>query len=163
MINITLPDNSVRSFEGESITPLEIAKNISNGLAKKAVAASVNGETVSLMQPIDKDAKVAIYTFDDEEGRHVFRHSASHILAEAVVRLFPGTKLAIGPAIKDGFYYDLDSEHKFVPEDLEKIEAEMMKIVKENQEYVRQEISRIISNRVEIPPHAQPMAYHHRV
>ena len=142
MINITLPDNSVRSFEGESITPMEIAKNISNGLAKKAVAASVNGETVSLMQPIDKDAKVAIYTFDDEEGRHVFRHSASHILAEAVVRLFPGTKLAIGPAIKDGFYYDLDSEHKFVPEDLEKIEAEMMKIVKENQEYVRQEISR---------------------
>ena len=142
MINITLPDNSVRSFEGESITPLEIAKNISNGLAKKAVAASVNGETVSLMQPIDKDAKVAIYTFDDEEGRHVFRHSASHILAEAVVRLFPGTKLAIGPAIKDGFYYDLDSEHKFVPEDLEKIEAEMMKIVKENQEYIRKEISR---------------------
>ena len=142
MINITLPDNSVRSFEGESITPMEIAKNISNGLAKKAVAASVNGETVSLMQPIDKDAKVAIYTFDDEEGRHVFRHSASHILAEAVVRLFPGTKLAIGPAIKDGFYYDLDSEHKFVPEDLEKIEAEMMKIVKENQEYIRKEISR---------------------
>ena len=142
MINITLPDNSVRSFEGESITPLEIAKNISNGLAKKAVAASVDGEAVSLMEPITKDAKVAIYTFDDEEGRHVFRHSASHILAEAVVRLFPGTKLAIGPAIKDGFYYDLDSEHKFVPEDLEKIEAEMMKIVKENQEYVRQEISR---------------------
>ena len=142
MINITLPDNSVRSFEGESITPMEIAKNISNGLAKKAVAASVNGETVSLMQPINKDAKVAIYTFDDEEGRHVFRHSASHIMAEAVVRLFPGTKLAIGPAIKDGFYYDLDSEHKFVPEDLEKIEAEMMKIVKENQEYIRKEISR---------------------
>ena len=142
MINITLPDNSVRSFEGESITPLEIAKNISNGLAKKAVAASVDGEAVSLMEPITKDAKVAIYTFDDEEGRHVFRHSASHIMAEAVVRLFPGTKLAIGPAIKDGFYYDLDSEHKFVPEDLEKIEAEMMKIVKENQEYVRQEISR---------------------
>ncbi len=142
MINITLPDNSVRSFEGESITPLEIAKNISNGLAKKAVAASIDGEIVSLTEPIDKDAKVAIYTFDDEEGRHVFRHSASHILAEAVVRLFPGTKLAIGPAIKDGFYYDLDSEHKFVPEDLEKIEAEMMKIVKENQEYIRKEISR---------------------
>ena len=142
MINITLPDNSVRSFDQEIITPMEIAKNISNGLAKKAVAASVDGEVVSLMQPIDKDAKVAIYTFDDEEGRHVFRHSASHILAEAVVRLFPGTKLAIGPAIKDGFYYDLDSEHKFVPEDLEKIEAEMMKIVKENQEYIRKEISR---------------------
>lgn len=142
MLNITLPDGSVRAFEGESVTAMEIAKNISNGLAKKALAASVDGVTVGLNQPITKDAKVAIYTFDDEEGKHVFRHSASHILAEAVVRLFPGTKLAIGPAIKDGFYYDLDSEHKFTPEDLGKIEEEMQKIVKENQEYIRKEISR---------------------
>lgn len=142
MLNITLPDGSVRTFEGESVTALEVAKNISNGLAKKALAASVDGVTVGLNQPITKDAKVAIYTFDDEEGKHVFRHSASHILAEAVVRLFPGTKLAIGPAIKDGFYYDLDSEHKFTPEDLGKIEEEMQKIVKENQEYIRKEISR---------------------
>lgn len=142
MLNITLPDGSVRTFEGESVTAMEIAKNISNGLAKKALAAAVDGVTVGLNQPITKDAKVAIYTFDDEEGKHVFRHSASHILAEAVVRLFPGTKLAIGPAIKDGFYYDLDSEHKFTPEDLSKIEEEMQKIVKENQEYIRKEISR---------------------
>lgn len=142
MLNITLPDGSVRTFEGESVTAMEIAKNISNGLAKKALAAAVDGVTVGLNQPITKDAKVAIYTFDDEEGKHVFRHSASHILAEAVVRLFPGTKLAIGPAIKDGFYYDLDSEHKFTPEDLGKIEEEMQKIVKENQEYIRKEISR---------------------
>ena len=142
MVNITLPDGSVRTFEGESVTAMEIAKNISNGLAKKALAAAVDGVTVGLNQPITKDAKVAIYTFDDEDGKHVFRHSASHILAEAVVRLFPGTKLAIGPAIKDGFYYDLDSEHKFTPEDLGKIEEEMQKIVKENQEYIRKEISR---------------------
>ena len=142
MLNITLPDGSVRTFEGESVTAMDIAKNISNGLAKKALAAAVDGVTVGLNQPITKDAKVAIYTFDDEEGKHVFRHSASHILAEAVVRLFPGTKLAIGPAIKDGFYYDLDSEHKFTPEDLGKIEEEMQKIVKENQEYIRKEISR---------------------
>lgn len=142
MLNITLPDNSVRTFDGDVVTPLEIAKNISNGLAKKAVAAGVDGETVGLNHQITQDAKVAIYTFDDEEGKHVFRHSASHILAEAVVRLFPGTKLAIGPAIKDGFYYDLDSEHKFTPEDLGKIEEEMQKIVKENQEYIRKEISR---------------------
>ena len=142
MLNITLPDGSVRTFEGESVTAMEIAKNISNGLAKKALAAAVDGVTVGLNQPITKDAKVAIYTFDDEEGKHVFRHSASHILAEAVVRLFPGAKLAIGPAIKDGFYYDLDSEHKFTPEDLGKIEEEMQKIVKENQEYIRKEISR---------------------
>ena len=142
MLNITLPDGSVRTFEGESVTAMEIAKNISNGLAKKALAAAVDGVTVGLNQPITKDAKVAIYTFDDEEGKHVFRHSASHILAEAVVRLFPRTKLAIGPAIKDGFYYDLDSEHKFTPEDLSKIEEEMQKIVKENQEYIRKEISR---------------------
>lgn len=142
MINITLPDGSVRSFEQEQVTPLEIAKNISNGLAKKALAASINGEKVALNHVITADAHVSIYTFDDHEGKDIFRHSASHIMAQAVQNLYPGTKFGIGPAIKDGFYYDFDSEHKFVPEDLEKIETEMMKIIQSDLSYERKELSR---------------------
>lgn len=142
MIKITLPDGSVRQFEEATITPLTVAKNISNGLAKKAVAALVNGEKVGLNQAITGDCTMALYTFDDQEGKDTFRHSTSHILAQAVLRLFPGTKLGIGPAIKDGFYYDFDSEHKFTPDDLEKIEAEMAKIIKEDIPYVRKELPR---------------------
>ena len=142
MIHITLPDGSVRTFEQDVVTPLEIAKNISNGLAKKAIVAKVNDEMVGLNQPITADATLSIYTFDDAEGKETFRHSTSHILAQAVQKLFPGTKLGIGPAIKDGFYYDFDSEHKFTPADLEAIEAEMMKIVQSDETYTRQELSR---------------------
>jgi len=142
MIKITLPDGSVREFAQDQITPLEVAKNISNGLAKKALVATVNGEKVALNHVITADASVAIHTFDDQEGKDTFRHSASHILAQAVQNLFPGTKFGIGPAIKDGFYYDFDSEHKFVPEDLEKIEAEMMKIIQSDLAYERKELSR---------------------
>ena len=142
MIHITLPDGSVRTFEQDVVTPLEVAKNISNGLAKKAIVAKVNDEMAGLNQPITADATVSIYTFDDAEGKETFRHSTSHILAQAVQKLFPGTKLGIGPAIKDGFYYDFDSEHKFTPADLEAIEAEMMKIVQADETYTRQELSR---------------------
>lgn len=142
MIHITLPDGSVRTFEQDVVTPMEVAKNISNGLAKKAIVAKVNEEMVGLHQPISADATVSIYTFDDAEGRDTFRHSTSHILAQAVQKLFPGTKLGIGPAIKDGFYYDFDSEHKFTPADLELIEAEMMKIVQADETYIRKELSR---------------------
>ena len=142
MIHITLPDGSVRTFEQDVVTPLEVAKNISNGLAKKAIVAKVNDEMVGLNQPITADATLSIYTFDDAEGKETFRHSTSHILAQAVQKLFPGTKLGIGPAIKDGFYYDFDSEHKFTPADLEAIEAEMMKIVQADETYTRQELSR---------------------
>ena len=123
MINITLPNGSVKEFDAASVTPLEVAKSLSNSLPKKAVAAVVDGVVADLGTVIDKDASVSILTFDDAEGREVFRHSSSHVLAEAVQRLWPGTKLAIGPAIENGFYYDFDSEHTFVPEDLEKIEA----------------------------------------
>ena len=129
-------------FEQETVTPLEIAKNISNGLAKKAIVAKVDDKLCGLNQPITADAAVSIYTFDDPEGRDTFHHSTSHILAQAVQKLFPGTKLGIGPAIKDGFYYDFDSEHKFTPADLELIEAEMLKIVQANEVYQRQELSR---------------------
>lgn len=142
MIKITLPDNSVREYEVESITPLDIANDISKGLAKKALAAKVDGNVVGVNFPITEDAQVSILTFEDKEGQDVFRHSSSHILAQAVQRLFPGTKLGIGPAIKDGFYYDFDSEHKFTPQDLEKIEKEMEKIIKEDYGFVRKELPR---------------------
>lgn len=142
MINITLPNGSVKEFDQASVTPLEVAKSLSNSLTKKAVAAVVDGEVVDLSSTIDQDAAVSILTFDDKEGKDVFRHSSSHVLAEAVQRLWPGTKIAIGPAIENGFYYDFDSEHTFVPEDLEKIEAEMKKIVKAGAEFKRSVMAR---------------------
>ncbi len=142
MINITLPNGSVKEFDQASVTPLEVAKSLSNSLPKKAVAAVVDGEVVDLSSTIDQDAAVSILTFDDKEGKDVFRHSSSHVLAEAVQRLWPGTKIAIGPAIENGFYYDFDSEHTFVPEDLEKIEAEMKKIVKAGAEFKRSVMAR---------------------
>lgn len=142
MINITLPNGSVKEFDAASVTPLEVAKSLSNSLPKKAVAAVVDGTVSDLGCVIDKDASVSILTFDDAEGREVFRHSSSHVLAEAVQRLWPGTKIAIGPAIENGFYYDFDSEHTFVPEDLEKIEAEMKKIIKAGAAFERREVPR---------------------
>lgn len=142
MIHITLPSGDVKAFDQASITPLEIAKSLSNSLPKKAVAAKVNGRVCELNTPIQADAQVAILTFADKEGADVFHHSTSHVLAEAVQRLFPGTKLAIGPAIENGFYYDFDSDHTFVPEDLEAIEAEMKKIIKQGAAFERQEVSR---------------------
>ena len=141
MIKVTLKDGSVREYE-EGISLYEIAKSISGRLAKEAVIGEINGKEVDLTYKLNEDAEVGIFTFNDEEGKHAFRHTSSHILAQAVLRLFPGTKLSIGPAIKDGFYYDFDSEHIFVPEDLEKIEAEMKKIVKEKLALERFELPR---------------------
>ena len=141
MVVITLPDGSKKEFEG-AVSCYDVARSISNSLAKNAVAAKVNGEVAELKSMINEDADFAVLTFDDEEGKQVFWHSTSHIMAQAVQRLFPGTKFGIGPAIKDGFYYDFDSEHKFVPEDLPKIKAEMLKIAKEKLAYERNEIPR---------------------
>ncbi|KJS81933.1 MAG: threonyl-tRNA synthetase [Peptococcaceae bacterium BICA1-8] len=142
MIKVTLPDGSIREFDVKAITPLDIAIDISKGLAKKALAAKVNGKVVDINFPISDDSNVSILTFEDKEAQDVFRHSSSHILAQAVQKLYPGTKLGIGPAIKDGFYYDFDSEYKFGPQDLEKIEKEMERIIKEDHNYVRKELSR---------------------
>ncbi len=141
MISITLKDGSIRRYQ-PGTTVEEIAKDISSGLARVALAGKVNGKIVDLSYPVNEDANLEIITFDTEEGQEVYRHSTSHVLAQAVQRLFPGTKLAIGPAIKDGFYYDFDSPHKFTPEDLEKIEAEMKKIIKEDLPFARFELSR---------------------
>ncbi|MBR4112980.1 MAG: threonine--tRNA ligase [Ruminiclostridium sp.] len=113
------------------LTAYDIAKEISGGLARAACAARINGKVCDLRTTITEDCSLDILTFDDEDGKKAFRHTASHILAQAVKRLFPATKLAIGPAIENGFYYDFDVEKPFSPEDIAKIEAEMKKIVKE--------------------------------
>lgn len=129
MINITLKDGSKLQVESGS-TAYDVAAKISQGLAKKALGARVDGESVDLMKKLDKDCELEILTFDDEDGRWDLRHTASHILAQAVKKLYPNAKLAIGPAIDNGFYYDFDLENPFTPEDLDKIEKEMENIVK---------------------------------
>ncbi|MFZ5597514.1 MAG: threonine--tRNA ligase [Bacillota bacterium] len=141
MVKVTLKDGSVREYK-EGVTLAEIASDISGRLGREALAASLDGRLVDLSTPVKKDASVAFYTFDDEEGRRVFRHSTSHVLAQAVKRLYPGTKLAIGPAIADGYYYDFDSPEKFTPESLEKIQAEMESIIKSDLPFQRMDISR---------------------
>ena len=129
-MKITLKDGSVREY-AEPRSVLEIAEDISEGLARNATAGEVNGEIVDLRTIVSEDCELSILTFQNEAGQGAFRHTASHILAQAVKRLYPETKLAIGPSVADGFYYDLDRETPFTAEDLEKIEAEMKKIVKE--------------------------------
>ena len=140
MINVTLKDNVVKEYENGT-TVADIAKSLGMGLYKAACVARVNGEICDLRTALDADAQVEILTFDDEEGKKTFRHTASHILAQAVKRLYPQAKLAIGPAIDNGFYYDFDCDVSFTPEVLEKIEAEMKKIVKEGLALERYELS----------------------
>lgn len=141
MVKVTLKDGSVREVE-QGTTLGELAASISRGLAKSAVAGKVDGATKDLSFALNRDAQVEIITTDQEEALAVLRHSTSHLMAQAVQKLFPGTKLGIGPAIANGFYYDFDSEHVFTPEDLVKIEQEMQKLAKENYPYVRKEVPR---------------------
>ncbi len=131
MIKVTLKDNTVMELN-EGITAYDAAREISPGLARAACAAKINGENADLRTVLNSDCTLEILTFEDDYGRRTFRHTASHIMAQAVKRLFPEAKLAIGPAVDDGFYYDFDIDTKFTPDDLLKIEAEMKKIVKEN-------------------------------
>jgi threonyl-tRNA synthetase len=140
-VNIKFPDGSVKDFP-KGTTGYEIAKSISPRLAKEAVAVKVNGYIRDLHTPIDGDAPVEILTFDNQEGRQVFWHSSSHIMAQAVLDLFPSAKLAIGPPIDEGFYYDFEVETPFSPEDLDKIEKRMSEIIKEKAPFECVEISR---------------------
>ena len=127
---ITLKDGSAKEYsEPKSI--IEIAADISEGLARMAGAGEVNGEVEDLRTVIDKDCNLSILTFNDEGGKAAFRHTTSHIMAQAIKRLYPDTKLAIGPSIADGFYYDVDRETPLTSEDLEKIEAEICKSAEE--------------------------------
>ncbi|HIU09920.1 MAG TPA: threonine--tRNA ligase [Candidatus Avidehalobacter gallistercoris] len=140
-LHITFPDGAQKEF-AEPMTALEIAKTISNKLAKRALAAEANGQMVDLTKPLDGEVTLRIFTFDDEEGKHVFWHSSAHVMAQAIKRLFPDTQFAIGPAIKEGFYYDVDSSHVFVPEDMEVIQQEMLKIAAEDLTFTREELPR---------------------
>jgi len=140
-IQVTLKDGVKKTYpKGTSL--LEIAQDISMKLAKEAIAAKVDGVLKDLSYKVQDDCQVDILTFDDEEGRKVFWHSTSHVMAQAVKRLFPDVKLAIGPAIDEGFYYDFDREESFSPSDIEKIEQEMAKIIAEDYAFSRKDISR---------------------
>ena len=141
MIHITLKDGSVLEVEKGS-TLLDVAGKISEGFARKVLSATVDGKVHGLPLPLEHDCEVTFNTFEDADGRLAYRHTASHVLAQAVKRLYPDSKLAIGPAIDDGFYYDIDSETVFTPEILEKLEIEMRKIIKEDLPVVRFEMPR---------------------
>ena len=141
MITITLKDGSIKTYE-PGITVLEVATDISPGLAKNTMAGELNGEVVDIRQVINEDATLNLLKFEDEGGQHAFWHTGSHLLAQAVKRLYPQAKLAIGPAIDNGFYYDIDVDVIITPEIMEKIEKEMAKIVKEGLAITRYELSR---------------------
>ena len=141
MIKITLPDNSVREYEA-GVSVGEVTKDISEGLHRQALGAVVNGVTRGYMEPINEDSDFRVVKFDDPEGKEIFWHTSSHIMAAAIQALWPDTKFAIGPAINDGFYYDMELDHRFVPEDFEKIEKKMLEIAKADHKMERIEISR---------------------
>jgi threonyl-tRNA synthetase len=141
MIKVMLRDGVIKEYPS-AVTVLDIAKDISEGLARNACAGLLNGKTVDLRHVVDGDCELSILTFDSEEGRKAFRHTSSHILAQAVKRLYPETKLAIGPAIEEGFYYDFDKEGSFSAEDITKLEEEIKKIVKEDLKIEKFELPR---------------------
>lgn len=139
-IEIKFPDGSSREY-ASGVTPLEIARNISNSLAKRALAAKSNGKIISLLEPLTSATELEILDFKSDDGRDVFWHSSAHLMAQAIKRVFPEAQLGIGPPISDGFYYDIDLERKISPEDFEAIEAEMAKIVDEAHPTIRKVLS----------------------
>ena len=142
MINITFPDGAVRQYEQGS-TALDIAKSISEGLARKVLAAKVNGQVWDATRPIRSDSTLKLLTWNDDEGKSTFWHSSAHLMAEAVESLFPGVKFWVGPPVENGFYYDMDlGDRKMNEEDLAKLEKKMNELAKQNNSYVRKEISK---------------------
>src|SRR6195952_5981807 len=140
IMNITFPDGAVRQYD-EGSTALDIAKKISEGLARKILAAEVNGEVWDLTRPIKNDATIKFLTWDDEKGKSTFWHSSAHVMAEAVEDTFPGVKFWVGPPIEKGFYYDIDlGENHITESDLEKLEKKMAELAKQNSLFVRTEI-----------------------
>ncbi len=132
MINITLPDGSVRQYE-EGVTSLDVAKSISEGLARKVLAANVNGQVWDATKPISEDANLNLLTWQDNEGKSTFWHSSAHLMAEAVESMYPGTKFWVGPAIDKGFYYDMDLGGRQISEDdLRLLEKKMNELAKQN-------------------------------
>ena len=142
MINITLPDGSVKQYESGT-TAMDVAKSISHGLAKKVLVANVDGAIWDATRPIEKDVALKLLTWDDKGGNSAFWHSSAHLMAEALAALYPGTKFGIGPAVENGFYYDVDLGDKTISDkDLEKIEQKMKALVKEKSAFIRKEISK---------------------
>ncbi|MGI6342633.1 MAG: threonine--tRNA ligase [Bacteroidales bacterium] len=142
MINITLPDNTVKQYPKGS-TSLDIAKSISEGLARSVLAAKVNSEVVDLLRPINSDSTLQLLTWNDDEGKATMWHSSAHIMAEAIAELFPGAKFGIGPDIENGFYYDIDfGDHVLTQEELPAIENKMKELVKQKQTFNRKEVSK---------------------
>lgn len=140
-VNISFPDGSIKQYP-KGVSPLEIAKSISSGLAEDVIVADVNGKLVDLSRPIETDASIKFFKFTDKEGKEVYLHSTSHLMAQAIEELFPGAKFGVGPALEDRFYYDVDSEHKFTDEDLKKIEDRMIEISKRDLKPKREEMKR---------------------
>jgi len=142
MINITFPDGAVRQY-AEGTTAMDIAKSISEGLARKVIAAGVNGQVWDASRPINEDASVKLFTWNDAEGKNTFWHSSAHLMAEAVEGMFPGVKFWVGPPVENGFYYDMDlGDKKISEEDLVAIEKKMNELAKKNSQYVRKEIGK---------------------
>lgn len=143
MVKITFPDGSVREYE-KGVTGLQIAESISSALARNVVSCGVNGETVELNRPIEEDSTIALYKFEDEEGKHTFWHTSAHLLAEALQELYPGIQFGFGPAVENGFFYDvMPAEGQVISEnDFGKIEAKMMELAKKNEPVVRREVSK---------------------
>ncbi|MFB6342622.1 threonine--tRNA ligase [Saccharicrinis sp. FJH62] len=143
MVKITFPDNSVREYES-GVTGYDIAQSISPGLAKQVLSITVNDQVWDLTRPITADSKIVLHKWDDEEGKHAFWHSSAHLMAEALEALYPGTKFGIGPAIENGFYYDVDpgDDVSITDADLPKIEAKMKELAREKNEYIRKDISK---------------------
>ena len=141
MVNVTFPDGTVREYE-KGITVIEIAKAISKNLAKEVMAAEIDGTVVDIRTEVNEDTEIKFFKFEDIEGKKAFWHSSSHVLAQAIKRLLPQAKLAIGPAIENGFYYDFDVDEPFTPEFLLKVEKEMKRVVKENPKITRFELPR---------------------
>ena len=157
-MKVILPSGDVKEFEGE-VNLFTVAKSISNSLAKKSVAAKVNDELVDMSTVLNgEEFRIEFITPETEEGEEIIRHSTAHLMAQAVVRLFPGTKVAIGPAIENGFYYDFDPKEQFTEEDLAKIEAEMKKIVKENEK-----IERVMMTREDAIKHFEELGEEYKV
>ncbi len=143
MIKITFPDGSVREYE-QGVTGFQIAESISPALARKVVSCGVNGETIELNRPINGDAAVSLYTFDDEEGKHAFWHTSAHLLAEALQDLYPGIQFGFGPAVESGFFYDvlLPDNGQISESDFPKIEQKMLELARRDEPLVRKEVSK---------------------
>ena len=142
MINITLPDGSVRQYD-KGISSMQIAQSISEGLARNVLAAEVDGQVWDASRPIEQDSLVKLLTWNDLKGKATFWHSSAHLMAEALEALYPGTKFGIGPAIETGFYYDVDfGERDFSSDDFKQIEDKIMELARNKEEFIRKPVSK---------------------